>query len=308
MESGSAFQFDYSFDEQDRDGLLADARKTVEALHSELSDEPGAARRALSPGEEAALRLLEEFGKEVARFSAQPDILELEESHFDDHGMAIPPRFQDLRKQARFLWMRFPLVLKPADGTTFNKLQVGVEFNPGAEGVRPRALMILPDRKFQKALEFGGGLDLRIGENFEFEVASPEGGKGGDGSPVRVEGGVDAKLAGQLGLAAGPFTYTFKKAVVDHTAPGAEQVFWTLSGTEFIRDDDPSFIVVLQVPNGIEKVEVAGALQAYHGFDIGGGTLGEALRFAAKRVVNFFRAGAPARDSRVWTDVTSVLR
>jgi hypothetical protein len=308
MDSGPPFQFDYTFDDQDRDGLLADARKTVEALHSELSDDPGEIRGAPSPGEAAALRLLEEFGKEVARFSAQPDVLELDETHFADHGMVIPPRFQDLRRQARFLWMRFPLVLKPADGTTFNKLQVGVEFNPGSQGVRPRALLILPDRKFQKALELGGGLELRIGENFEFEAAIPGGGEGEGRSPWRVEGGVDAKLAGQLGLVAGPFTYTFKKAVVDHTTPGAEQVFWTLTGTEFIRDDDPSFIVVLQVPNGVDKVEVAGALQAYHGFDVGGGTLGEALRFAANRVVNFFRAGAPARDSRVWSDVTAVLR
>lgn len=306
MNGSPDLSFDFTFDGEEREAILAEAKKTVGALRSELSDTvPGAPDAA----EEAALRLLEEIDQAVARFSAYPDVIALEEKHFTAHGLTVPPRFRDLRRQARFYWLRFPVVLKPAAGTAFSKLQCAVEFNPGVlEGhLRPRAALILPDRKFQQALQFGGGLDVRIGESFEFEVDTGKLEAGGGGASATGQGKADVKLAGQLGLVAGPFTYTLKKAVIDHTAPGAEKVFWTLTGTEFIQGDDPTFVVVLQVPDGVEEVKIAAALQAYHGFDLGGGTLGEALRYLRQRVAAFFRAGAPTRDPKVW-DITPNLQ
>lgn len=333
------FDFDLDFRPEARAEILAEASETARGLR----DQMGAEAVAADPAAQAAARLLEDLNGEVARFGAYPDVLELKEEHFTAHGLAVPRRFTDLSQDFRFYWVRIPMTLKPADNRPFVKLQCAVEFNPGvaAGHLRPRAQMILPDKKFKDLMTANTELVLSIGEDFEFHavgeaqasLVNPSGGapigviKGpaepkkdgaGDGSksnpqvpagPTIGAGGkakVDVKAAAKAGLVVGPFSYRVRRALLDHSPPGTETVFWSLSDAEFLQGDDLDLVVVLQVPRGVEQVKIAAALQAYHGHNFLAVDLGEVINYVRQRIQEFFRKGAPVPDQAIW-DITPSL-
>ena len=228
-----------------------------------------------------------------------PDVIRLEEEHFTKHGLPVPVRFQELNRQNQFFWLRFPITLFAPEDMPFNKLECAVEFNPGvADGyLRPRAQMILPDRKFKQASRPTRGFELRINENFEFEAGSPKLDlEAGDARRQRP-GRRRRQGRRQMGFVAGPFTYRLKKAIVDHS-PVARKVLWRLTGAEFFQEDDPTLIVVLQVPRAVKDVKIAAALQAYHQFNPWTSALGKAFRYLTKRDADFFSKGAPLGTRR----------
>jgi hypothetical protein len=285
--------FDFDFSGTDRKTLLAEANQKMSAFDSVLGDTD----QESTVIKTAAAHLLEQLDEEVAEFSVFPEVLSLRAEDFTKHKLAVPQRFEELSGQHQFYWIRFPITLKPAEGMHFNKLKCAVEFNPGVpeDHLRPCAQMILPDKKFRQLLELSDSLSIKIGENFEFEAAHPD-------VPVEVEIGA----AGKLGFMVGPFKYTLKRAQLDHSGSGTEKVFWTLDGVEFFQEDDPTLIVVLRVPKGVDQVKIAGALQAYHGFNLLAATMGETISYLGKRLANFFRKGAPIQDLQEW-DITPNL-
>lgn len=299
----TAIDFDFDFGGDTREQLLSKASQTAQAFSSELGDE-----KALGPdaAQTVASQLMEQLNQEVAQFGAQPDVYELREDHFIKGKLDVPVSFKELCQQYNFYWVRFPIILAPLDNMPFYKLDCAVEFNPGiADGhLRPKARMILPERKFQKLLELKDNIELHIGENFEFEAATPEIDLQTPAGPkVKASAGVTAKAAGNLGLIAGPFVYSVKKAQINHSGIGSEKVFWKLDGAEFFQEDEPTLIVVLQVPKEVKQVRIAAALQAYHHFNLWAASLSSVIDYFGKRLANFFRQGAPIRDEQMW-DIT----
>lgn len=297
--------FDFNFSGTERAALLSEADETIRSLLSELSDTK---QGGASSADDAASRLLTQLNREVAELGAYPEILELKEDHFTAHGLTVPPRFKDMSQQARFYWLRLPLTLAPMENYPFTKLECAVEFNPGVnEGhLRPTAQMILPDRKFQQLLAVNDSLELRIGENFEFEATTGNVKLAAGAGKTEAEAGVEAKAAAQLGFVAGPFVHRVKKALLEHSPTGTEKVIWRLADAQFFQEDAPTLIVVLRVPNAVQKVEISAALQAYHEFNLWAADLSAVVSYFSDRLKNFFRQGAPTRDTRVW-DITPSL-
>jgi hypothetical protein len=146
-------------------------------------------------------------------------------------------------------------------------------------------------------------LEFHIGENFEFEATTPP----LDAGLAKAEAGVDAKAAAQLGFVAGPFKHSVKKAELEHSPAGTEKVFWRMSEARFVQEDDPTFIVVMQVPREVKEVKIAAAMQAYHSFNLWAADLSAVMGFLRERVATFFSKGAPIRDTKVW-DITPKLQ
>jgi hypothetical protein len=302
---GAGDSFDFDFGAQSRAELLTQVGKSVAGLASDL----GGGVPKKGKAHEAARQLLADLGTEIAQFSTFPEIVPLKAEHFELHGVKAPARFTDLSQNHRFYWIRFPLTLRPADNKPFVKLQCAVEFNPGKDPghLRPVAQMILPDKRFQTLLQGNASLTLGIGEDFEFKASGAQ----DIAVPVAnvaaaAKGSVDVKVAGAAGMAVGPFTYTLKKARINHSGSGTERVFWTLDGAEFFEEQEPVLVVVLRVPNEVKEVQVAAALQASHEFKILAAPIGALLEYLGKRISEFFRAGAPAAHTQVW-DLTPRL-
>jgi hypothetical protein len=299
--SDTTLDFDFDMQDIDRQQLLSETRRTVSALQKELGPEAGA-----EPG--ATDDLFDHLNNGVAKFSAFPDVVELAKDHFTSQGLKVPPLYEQRVRDHRYIWLRFPVTLFPPEDIPFYKLECAVEFNRGeAQGyLRPRAQLILPDKKFKKYFEADTGLEVRIGENFEFEASIPKIGGEAGGAKVKLGGDVDAKAAAKLGFVAGPFHYSMKKAILDHSGIGTEKVIWRLSGAEFFQEEEPTLIAVLEVPRTTELVNVTAVLQAYHKPNFLIATLGNLFKFLSKRPAEFLGKGAPLVDQQKW-DITPRL-
>ena len=89
----------------------------------------------------------------------------------------------------------------------FNKLEVRVRINRGdpVPYARPKAYQILPNKDFQTLLEISDSLEVRLDENFHLSAKTgPVKGQAGT-AEVKLDVGAGGKLAGAIGLAAGPF-------------------------------------------------------------------------------------------------------
>lgn len=303
--------FDYDFKGMSRSDLLGRSAKAIGAGASNLGTgdnaAPTPAPSAADAARTAATGLLAALDQEVAEFAGFPEIVPLEARHFEMHGMKPPPRFEDLSRQHRFYWLRIPMTLRPLEDRPFVKLQCAVEFNPGvAAHLRPVAQMILPDRKFQRMLDAHTSLTLGIGEDFEFEAKGQADVGTDDGLAAKGKASVDAKAAASAGMTVGPFQYTLKKAVVNHSGTGTEKVFWTLDGAGFFEEQEPVLVVVLRVPNEVKELHVAAALQAFHDIHWLVSSVGNFFTLLGDRMAGFFKKGAPATHTQVW-DLTPRL-
>jgi hypothetical protein len=182
----------------------------------------------------------------------------------------------------------------------FVKLKCGIEFL--AEGARPVAQIVLPDKKFRKLLELSDQFKLDVTESFELDVAQRIAGPSGHAAG-HVGAGAEAKLA----LEIGPFHYRLMRAEIDHSGSGSHKVFWSITGAEHVHEEEPTLLVVIRVPKQTRQVRVAAALQAYHSFRPLTASLGDLIEYVAGRLKRFFRAGAPVEAKRVW-DISSRLR
>jgi hypothetical protein len=289
---------------EERSRVLADAIKTVRGLESELG--PGTVGTAAPV--EVAERLFRQLDRAVAEFDRSPEIYPLKEDYFTGHGASMPVSFKDLTERYGFYWMRLPIVLKPADDMPFVKLQCAIEFNPRAQSdePRPRALMIFPDKKFKSYMEINDSLQVGVGANAELEVAAGIPTLQAGQNKFATQGAAQAKVGGRIDVRIGPFNYTWKKAVVDHSPVGTGKVFWQLDGAEFLADDGPNFVAVLQIPKGMEQVEIAAVLRAYPRFDLLTANIKRVLRYFTSKTRGFLEAGAPVEHNVLW-DISSSL-
>ncbi len=310
MSNEHDFTYPETLSSADRAALLQEASETVNTVNKpRLGTLGGETVDALADARARASQLLQDLGSEIAKFSAFPEVLPLRAENFTEHGMSVPLRFADLAQSNNFYWIQFPLTLAPRANMPFNKLELSVEFINPADGdghLTPRAHMILPDKKFKTLMALNDSLDIQIGEDFEFQAATPE--IKGDIGVASGSGKADvsAKAAGKLGLMVGPFSYTMKKAQIERSDAGTEKVFWRITGAEFFQENTPTFIVVVQVPKEAKQVQVAAALKAYHEANIGAMGIGEFIGFLQERVANFFKQGAPLGDTHAY-DLSGVL-
>ena len=304
MDPQTPIDFDFDVRRLDRAALLTEAERVIGALDAELGSEADS-----PPQDRAAIRLLEELRGEVVEFAAFPDVFAFDEEGFARYGWPIPPGFRELSAHYRFYWMRFPVVLSPLEGVPFTKLECAVEFNPdvGDGRLRPRAMLILPDRQFKNLAEANASVQLQVGGNVDVGAETPRIELQYGAAMVKAAAGAELQAAANAEFNVGPFTFQMRRAEVQHSPAGTEKVFWKLSGVQFTQEDDPPFIVVLQVPQNVGAVHVAAALQAYHRPQFGL-PLQRVIDFLGDRLASFFRAGAPIAVIKTWENVLPAAR
>jgi hypothetical protein len=285
--------FSYDTTGIDRDQILAAAAVRVDAIEQGMGELPPVLSELPAPTE--AGNLLRDLKSDRAEFAGFPEIYRITDKSFLKADVPVPVAFSQLAKRYNFYWVYFPLVLFPAHNAAFNRLELAVKFSAsaGEPHLQPKAYQILPNQQFQTLIEANQGAEVRLDEQLQFQVKpvdinTPLGGAGGS---------VAAKAAGQAGLVVGPFVYKVKRAKIQHTAPGAESVFWRLDGAEFFQEDAPEFIVVVQVPKEAKEVRVQGELAAYRSFNFFSAGLRDAISQLSGGVGNWLRGGAPVSST-----------
>ena len=289
---------DFSFDlgGVERTRLLYQAADTLDALRSHLG---GGGATAQSEEGDAA----RDFINDVAEFAKAPVVYEITDKDFLSQKRPIPVPFSQLTPNYRFFWLCFPTVLFPRQDWAFNQLEMKIAMKaPEAPPhLQPKAFHILPNSQFQTLLEASTRLEVHLDENFELKAQIPK-----VDLPVGVAGAAEVKAAAAAGMVAGPFTYRIKKAKIQHTAAGAETVFWRLAGAEFFQEDAPEIIIIAQVARGVQNVQIDGSMQAYRYFSFAASWLQNAVKHFGEAVKSLFMGGLPIGSKASW-DITPYL-
>lgn len=294
---------DFSFDMDgiDRNQLLAETAERLSVLRNHYGD--GASGDTESP----LVTLVKDLQGDTAEFAKFPVVQKITQANFAGSNLKIGDRFKELTHDHNLYCASFPIFFHPKRGWAFNKLEVIVEFNPGADpSTRPKAVRILPEKEFQTLLQAGMRLEFGLNEDLNFTAESGLLEVQGGGAKASAHAGASAKATTGLNLLAGPFTYRVKKAKIDHSAVGLEKVFWRVEGAEFFQESDFPLVVVLQVPKTAKELKVAAVLQASRYFSFLSADLQDAVAELGRRFRSFFEAGLPLKDEQLW-DVTSLM-
>ncbi|MFG2498082.1 hypothetical protein ACGFSB_07650 [Streptomyces sp. NPDC048441] len=293
----------------DRAAVLLESARRIDTLSGHLGE-------PRTPDDSEYGNLLRALAEDTAEFAAFPDVYPVPVEALPKVEAETASRIAALEENYSFWWTEFPINLFPRRNWGFHRLEVRLEFNPDtpADYRRPKAYDILPHRRFDQLLKVEGTIGLRLGGDLRFGAdAGPLDAAVGPVS-VTAGAGADAGFGARASVAAGPFSYSSSAARIDHSATGAEKVFWRLDGKEFFQADAPKLIVILQVPRKTREetpdaqvpqvarvareTRVRAVLQAYRHFTYFPAGLQSLIRELPRALQVFFRNGSPIGDRR----------
>ncbi|GAC1617142.1 MAG: hypothetical protein NVS4B7_09490 [Ktedonobacteraceae bacterium] len=218
------------------------------------------------------------------------------DEYFESKGVQVPYDFKQLSEVYNFYWLDIPLNISPKNNWPFDKIKVGIEFNPQApkDGTRPRTYQILPDQQFRSLLEVPTGFEILLNGNFKLQAnLDPI-----SGMPIPVTGSIGAGInaTGTGGVRIPPYTYAVKKAEITHSNLDLSEVTWTMEGRKFSLENKPRLSVIVQVLKEIREFKVAGAMLTWRYFNYTPATFQEAVLELPRALKDFFMKGAPIRD------------
>ena len=279
----------------DRDALLLEAAERLDDLEGTLGPGVGA---FVGPQESEAGRLARSLTTDVAKFGDAPLLYKLTEEYFASKNIAVPYDFKQLSQDYNFYWLDIPLDLSPKNNWPYDKIKVGIEFNPNApkDGTRPRSYQILPDEQFRTVLEVPVGFEILLNGNFQFE-SNFDPIKGAIG-PVTgsIGGGIGATATANAGIRIPPYTYVIKKAEITHSTPNLSEVRWSMAGHKFSLENKPRLSVIVQMLKGITELKVAGAMLTSRIFNYAPASFQEAIQELPRALKEFFTGGAVIPD------------
>jgi hypothetical protein len=292
-------EFTLDIDADSRLELLKDAATRFDNLENHLGSKKPKTHRT----PEAAL--LEDLTEDVAEFAGYPVVHRITERDFPRSKVQVPATFRQLSRNYRFYWLYFPLNLVPKRDWRYDCVQLMIEFNPDSADphLRPKAYQILPDQRFQDLLRANTHLELCLDENFEFSIATGALEAQFDSAQAKTAAGVDVRAAGGIGLVAGPFIYSIRRATITHSPPGVEKIAWRLDGPEFFQENTPAIIVIAQVPNETREVRIAAAMRVTRGFSWFDASLSSLISHLPDTIRGFFEKGMPLCSKASW-DIT----
>lgn len=260
------FKFDFNFGSTSSDEMLNRAKKELLGLQG-IMGEGDTAETEVKKRETAAFFAELESGKlEFPR--ANPTVFPLNIAYFKQNGLGIPKNFKALSAQAKFYWVEMPVFLSAKK--PFYKVQMWMEFGEGISKGKevPQVHSAFPESKFVEKATVEGKFVFGLGEDLEFKVAAGIDDVALPSNIPVVEastGGklaVDAKAASNFGFAVKPFLLTLKRAIVECRFAG-EKVFWTITDKQSLQENNPVFMVILQVPKGVKQVQLKAQAQAH---------------------------------------------
>jgi hypothetical protein len=296
------FEFSFNMEGVDRDALLTEAAAGLNALSRHMG---GGAEKG---GDSPLAALVKELRGDQAEFAKLPVVEKITDETFTSANLQIGERYKQLTRDHNLYCVDFPVYLHAQRGWGFSKLEVLVSFNPEdtEPTTRPKAIRILPEKKFETQLQGGMRMEVGIDENLDFSAKSGSVVAQAGGAQVSASAGAGANLSTGLNLKMGPFVYDVKRAKIEHSDVNVEKVWWRLNGAEFFQENNFPLVVVLQVPKETKELKVAAVMLASRQFSFLTADFQDTVKELGRRFRNFFEAGAPIEDKQVW-DITSRL-
>jgi hypothetical protein len=288
----------------ERDKLVAEAARLIDLKTGTMASGSGAVRPTRNGN---AIRSLADDAAELPDY---PDVFRITDDEFLKKGFKeVPARYGELARDFRFYWLRMGVGLRRKEASVFKKLEMKIEFttNKAPPHLRPKSYLIFPEQRFQTILDGKAEASIGFDANYDLKASVKDLEMDLDPAKAKVKAGAASKGRATASLSVGPFHGQWRRAKVEHSGVGLEWVFWRVSDTEFIgQEQGPGFIVVLQVPKPTDAVVVTADLRAYRSFRLMRAPLQEAIEQLPDWLLQFFRAGAPVPAHKRW-DITERL-
>jgi hypothetical protein len=271
-----------------RKELLMDAAQRLDALRGHYGG-----KREISETPEG--KLVRTLAEDEGRFAKSPVVRKITDKEYLGRNLTVPVSVTELFRKYRHYVLEFPFELDPAAGWAFNKLEVRIDFNPddATPVEHPKVFQIFPDPKFQTLFEANANLEVGVNANAEFSATPGHVDVQAGQAAFKVEAGIGAEAGGKTGFVIGPFSYSIKRALINHRGTGKEWARWEISGTKLNRGDDPRLMVIVQVPKQTGQVKVRGQLLATRYISLANYTLIEAIKNLPNTLRGFFEGGTP---------------
>ena len=263
---------------------------------------------AMQSTDEAGRRiqqLMSELGEETAKFSPRLDVVPLRHKQFASRGLQVPPSLTDRMQRYNFYLLNIPITLMPKAAWGFTHLECKIKFNPEQQPAadRPIAYQIFPHEEWEDLIRAQVGMVVGLDENLEFKADLDQLSLVLPHLHPTVQAQVGFKARSGAQLIVGPFNYHIQRPKIISRGRGNVEVQWRLDSEKYFKGEEPRLGVVLQVPKGVTRVDVVGALQAFRNPALFGTSLFTLLRYVRERTKLFFERGAPLLDGNEWTDV-----
>lgn len=299
MDEQAGLSFSFDLEDIDRGTLLTQAALELDALSGHLGT------GSTTPGKTPEGAIVQGIAKDTVGFDKEGSLYPYKytEEDFTGKNVPAPVPFQKLSQTFSFYELRIPFNLwSGRKDWGFNYLEMQVVMSaPG--NMQPVAYQILPDKKFQDVINLKGNLEVRLGENFEFEVSPPPLAIATaiPGVGASIQAGVEAKATSDVGMGIGPFEFRWRKSNIDHDGVGTRRVFWRIDGAKFVRDDDLNLVVIIQVPKTVNELTIDAQMLAKHSFNLANSNLQRAVaQLPEVFYVTFLKDGAPIGDKHSW--------
>jgi hypothetical protein len=293
----SKVEFDFEFGEKSSDDLMMEAQKELQSYKREMGAND---KQEADKETEAYFTGLGEWG-EVTFTKAEPSIFPLDANYFAQNEVKKPTNFDALTAKNKFFWIQVPIFIVHGE-TPFYKIQIKMDYSKGISESQliPVVHSAFPDNNFVEKAKVDGNFAIGLSEDFAFKVAA---GIQDVALPTNIpivdasaggKLGVNAKLASGIGLTAGPFAFSIKQALVSCRFAG-EQVLWTITDKEALKETNPVFITILQVPKETSRVQLEAKAQVHRATPLPQSIvrLLDRLTLQSPQIANWLKKGSP---------------
>jgi hypothetical protein len=293
---------------ENRYQLLQEAIELVRYSDIPLADHTP--EQGIDPLKDKAIALLEGLKKEKVEFSPKLEITLLNQG---DSLSDIEPYLLENKGKAQnyfFYKIDIPITLKSAPDWSFTSLACNLVFSPNEEERKvimhlPIVHDIFPSDKWQSLFSYHSSLSLGIDESLSFNASTES--SGNEPFSIIKDSLAEASLQGKgsIGLKFGPFSYQVRKAIIKSRGRGNSQAFWEFQGAEYVGEQEIDLNVILMVSKMREEpIDVIGALEVNHDFQVWSADLLKFKRFLAGTIQKFLEGGATIQTTQVWKDIT----
>ncbi len=239
----------------------------ADSLLDELFNEVTSNEGNRSGGTAIALEDLDVGGRAVGGLyqtkvsfgNPKDNLIALSETKLHNSGVELTSiRQEQMQTSHDFYYMTINVNMRPKPGAQFKSLTCELNFGPkGAD--EPIVQTIFPQTKWKDVMQWGGGMELRLNGNLDWEVGVdlPQVDNISQ-LPADVAANVDNKNNLNSFIVLPDFSYDMGRFDVAAYGDGTSECFWQIEEADLQKTLTVQFGVVFKVPKGTKSFTLRG--------------------------------------------------
>lgn len=187
------------------------------------------------------------------------NLIGLSEKALHNSGITLTSiRQQQMQTSHNFYYMTITVDMRPASGAVFKALTCELDFGPKG-AAEPIVQTIFPSTKWRDVMQWGGGMNLGLDGNLEWEVGVDASQVANvTGLPADLKAGVANKNDMKSFIVLPDFSYDLGRFDIAAAGEGNSTCYWQIEDADLQKTISVKFGVVFKVPKGTESITLIG--------------------------------------------------